>query len=131
MALLYFIVGFILFCILFSAVSGYFDRRRQRRLVAELALRLDFLMTRLDDIPLDLVAKEFRETKGRFLNSLATLKGRDDTIINRCPKCHDTLSVRNTSYHGKIFGCPNYPKCGHLIKVADLDSDSIEHLRVE
>jgi hypothetical protein len=107
------------------------DRRRRRRLIAGLAPRLDSLVARLDDIPSNLLDRDFRETKDLFLNSLATLKGRNDSIINICPKCHDTLTVRTTSYHGRIFGCPNYPQCGHLIKVANLNSEVFEHLRVE
>lgn len=131
MSLIYVIAPLIFVCIVFSAISRYFDRKRRKRLVTELGPRLDSLMARVDRIPSDLVANEFREAQAYFLDSLATLKGKHDFIVNRCPKCQDTLSVRTTSYHGRIFGCPNYPKCRHLIKVADLNPDNFDHLIVE
>jgi len=126
-----YIFGLILFYILYSVVSGYLHRRRQRRLVVELAPKLDSLIHRIDEIPIGTVSKEFRETKELFYNSLATLKGTDNSTINRCPKCHDTLSLKTTLSYGKIFGCPNYPRCRHLVKVVDLDCHVFDHLRVE
>lgn len=131
MSLIYVIVVLIFVFFVFSAVSGHLERRRRKRLVTELAPRLASFIARVDRIPGDLFANEFGEARSHFLQSLATLKGKNDLIINRCLKCQDTLSVRTTSYHGRIFGCPNYPKCRHLIKVADLDPKDFDHLVVE
>jgi hypothetical protein len=131
MSLIYIIISLVFVFIIFLTVSGYLERRRQELLVSELAPRLNTLIARIDQIPYDLINNEFGDARSSFLQSLATLKDKNDFVFNRCPKCQETLSVRITSYHGKILGCPNYPKCSYFIKVADIDSKDFNHLLVE
>ena len=44
-------------------------------------------------------------------------------IEKKCPKCDSNLVLRSSIY-GKFFGCSKYPKCKHIEKIENKDSEN-------
>jgi hypothetical protein len=61
------------------AISIYCERRKQRRLAAELAPRLDALIGRVNHIPIDKLQTEFQAMKTQYMQSLVTLTRHSST----------------------------------------------------
>jgi len=131
MKVLLIIGGVILFFYLLDKFHDYRDRRREEQLAKQIGPKLDELLDRITSVDTVEISSELNGLKYKFTNQLAILKDENNTVLNLCPKCGDTLKVKNTGYYGKIFGCPNYPKCRHLKKVADLEPDTFDSLKVE
>ncbi len=122
------VVGIILLFCATSAIAEHVRVRREQRLINDLEPKFAELFSRLSNIPGAKLQEELRHVKGQFSQSLATLTDDQGQVLNRCAKCADTLVVRNTAYHGKILGCPNYPKCRHLVKAASLNPSAPDEI---
>ncbi|MBI5376378.1 MAG: topoisomerase DNA-binding C4 zinc finger domain-containing protein [Candidatus Schekmanbacteria bacterium] len=125
------IIGIIVFFYLVLLISNYCERKRQEKLIKKLGPKLDNLLTRVEAIETVVLVKEINHIKQRFFKTLAKLKEENGEYINICPKCGDTLAVKDTAYYGKIFGCPNYPNCRYLVKVADKNANTFDLITVD
>lgn len=112
------------------AIVNHLRRRRREKLsAAELGPIVVSLTHRLNMIDKGNLTSELKETKERLDASYATLL-HSDKVINRCPNCQSTLTVRRTTYYGTILGCPKYPACRYMIKLRDLSDLTFGKLRV-
>lgn len=129
MELILVFAGLLLLSYILGKVS---DRRRYRReceLVDELAPDLASLVDNADGIDIQELRSRLEATKNLLARHMAVLVDSEGEVINRCPKCGATLTLRNTKYYGQILGCPNYPDCRHYLRVADLDRTVLPRLQ--
>ena len=130
MNFLFILIIFAVCIFLFVKISNYFKRKRENKFAEEFLPEVDALLVDLEAKEIDILRSDLRSIKDTFDNQLAILEDEKGNILNICPKCGDTLTIRNTKYYGEIIGCPNYPKCRYLIKVRDLNLCILDFLRI-
>ncbi len=111
-------------------ISEKLAEKREEKKSAGLMPKLDEILGRAVLIEQTEPRSSFDQTRKMFNNSLAVIR-EGERNISICPKCGDTLTVRNTGYYGKILGCPNYPRCRFLIKSSELNLTEIESLSLD
>ena len=99
-------------------------------MVAEFAPKLMDLEKKLTGIQIQSITSDFENIQRKLRSQFVALKDEKGNVVNICPKCGDTLKVKTTMYYGKIFGCPNYPKCRHLIKWSDCRPETFNALQI-
>lgn len=121
------IIGIIiLILIIWGIVAGIFDSIRQKRheeeMIKNIGPSLEKGLSELEASTTDinLISKKLKELKEFFEENKIILKNEDNEVINICPKCGDTLTVKTVNWYGRILGCPNYPECHYLKKVKDI-----------
>ena len=129
------IIGIIiLIFVIWGVISGIVNSIKQKRceeeIVRNVGPTLEKGLSRLEDSAMDiiLVSKKVKELSNLFEKNKIILKNENDEIINICPKCGDTLTVKSVNWYGKILGCPNYPKCHYLKKVKDIKEGTFYNL---
>lgn len=128
-----FLVILIIFAVcifLFVKISNFFERKRENKFAEEFLPEVDALLADLEGKEIDILRSDLRSIKDTFDNQLAILEDAKGNILNICPKCGDTLTIRNTKYYGEIMGCPNYPKCRYILKVRDFNLCILDFLRI-
>lgn len=130
MKILLIIVSIYLFFYICGKISDFLYGKR---LVKEFEPKVDDLIDEVKPIYQNAptLKEELAMLQVKLQENIAVLKDDKGNILNICPKCGDTLAVRDTIHYERIFGCPNYPKCRHLIKVSDLDFDSFDSIEVK
>lgn len=129
------IIGIIiLIFIIWGTISGISTSIKQKRYEKEIirdvgpALEKGLSELEASATDIDLINKKVKELKEFFEENKIILKNKNDEVINICPKCGDTLTVRTVNWYGRIFGCPNYPECRYLKKVEDIKEGTFYNL---
>jgi predicted RNA-binding Zn-ribbon protein involved in translation (DUF1610 family) len=129
------IIGIIiLILIIWGVISGIRTSIRKKRyeekIIRDVGPVLEKALSELEvsATDIDFISKKVKELKGFFEENKIILKNENDEVINICPKCGDTLTVRTVNWYGKIFGCPNYPECHYLKKVKDIKEGTFYNL---
>jgi hypothetical protein len=112
-----------------DAVSERRRKKREDQLANEYGPKLIELEKRLDSVGIASVKRQLHSVQHQLESQLTVLEDENGKIINICPKCGDTLKIKMTNYYGKILGCPNYPKCRHMIKWSDCKPEMFYTLR--
>ena len=128
--LLILLIIFLIFFLL-GKINDFRIRKREKQIAQEFGSRADSLLEDISHIDIEMIHSRINSIKNAFFNSLVILQDKDGIILNLCPKCHDTLIVRKTQYYGKILGCPNYPSCRHLVRVASLKPHIFHELNIK
>jgi len=120
----------ILVLIIWGVISGIVNSIKQKRYEEEIARHVGPALEKgLSELESATdISKKVKELKEIFEKNKIILKNGNDEVINICPKCGDTLTVRTVNWYGKIFGCPNYPECHYLKKVKDIKEDTFYNL---
>jgi len=129
------IIGIIiLIFIVWGIISGIINSVKQKKydeeIVKNIGPALEKGLSELETLAADMnfINKKVKELKELFEKNKIIIKNENDEIINVCPKCGDTLTVRTVNWYGKILGCPNYPECHYLKKVTDIKEGTFYHL---
>lgn len=122
------ILTIILIFYLAAKIIEFRDRKRHKLIAQEFGPRVDVLLTEISNTDINFLKFQLDSIKKIFMDHLVILEDDDGNILNLCPKCGDTLTVRQTRYYGKILGCPNYPNCRHLVRVDSLDPNIFHSL---
>jgi hypothetical protein len=125
------ILIFITWGVISGIVNSINQKRYEEEIVRDVGPTLEKGLSGLEDSTMDiiLVSKKVKELSNLFEKNKIILKNENDEMINICPKCGDTLTVKTVNWHGKIFGCPNYPKCHYLKKVKDIKEGTFHNLQ--
>jgi len=129
------IIGIIiLIFIVWEIISGIINYIKQKRydeeIIKNVGPALEKGLSELETLAIDMnfINKKVKELKELFEKNKIIIKNENDEIINICPKCGDTLTVRTVNWYGRILGCPNYPECHYLKKVKDIKEGTFYHL---
>lgn len=122
MELIGIIILIIIWGIISSIISSIKQKRYEKEIVRDFGPVLEKWLSELDASATDInfFGNKVKELKDSFEENKIILKNEKDEIINICPKCGDTLTVKTVNWYGRIFGCPNYPKCHYLKKVKEI-----------
>ena len=123
----------ILILIIWGVISGIINSIKQKRyeeeIVRDVGPALEKGLSELESATdINFISKEVKELKEIFEKNKIILKNENDEVINICPKCGDTLTVRTVNWYGRIFGCPNYPECHYLKRVKDIKEGTFYNL---
>jgi len=124
------ILTIILIFYLTAKIIEFRDRKRHKLIAEEFGPKVDALLIDISHTDIIFLKSQLESIKREFMDHLVILEDYDGNILNLCPKCGDTLTVRQTRYYGKILGCPNYPNCRHLVRVDSLDPNIFHLLKV-
>jgi len=125
------IISTLIICgIISSIVNSVNQKRYEKEIVRTVGPILEKGLSELEDTAIDisLVSKKVKDLNDLFEKNKIVLKNENEEMINICPKCGDTLTVKTVNWYGKIFGCPNYPKCHYLKKVKDIKEGTFYNL---
>lgn len=112
--------------IIWSIISGITNSIRQKNheeeIIKNIGPSLEKGLSELEASAADLniISNKIEELKKKVEKNRITIKSESGEVINICPNCGDTLTVKTVNWHGRILGCPNYPKCHYLKKVRDI-----------
>ena len=126
------IIGFIAFMVFYvikAIITSLIETISNKRYEKKVEPQVNQLINKVDSLDFSEIKTELDKIKIDFDNRLSSLKLNED-LINKCPSCGDTLTIKNTSYYGKIISCPNYPKCRYKIKISDIDLSLINKLKI-
>ncbi|MDP8202341.1 MAG: topoisomerase DNA-binding C4 zinc finger domain-containing protein [Candidatus Tenebribacter burtonii] len=123
------IVGCIVIFLIYIYIADLIDRFRDKKYEKKIEPRVEQLLSKVNTLDFSKIHNDLNEIKNDFDNRLTLLK-LDNDVINKCPNCGDTLTIKSTSYYGKIISCPNYPKCLYKVKISDIDLSSINKLEI-
>lgn len=124
----------ILILIVWGIISGINTSIKQKRYEQELikdvgpALEKGLSELEVSATDINFVTKKVKGLKELFEKNKIILKNENDEVINICPECGDTLTVKTVNWYGRIFGCPNYPECHYLKRVKDTKEGTFYNL---
>ncbi len=129
------IIGLILLFLLFSWIWAIVDSIKQKKHDKEMARSvgptLEKALSELEDSATDinLINERLKKLNNFFEKNKIVLKNENDKVINICPKCGDTLTVKTEKHRGRIIYCPNHTECNYLTKkVEDIKEGSFHNI---
>lgn len=119
----------IIWGVISSIINSIKQKRYEEEIVRDVGPTLEKGLSELESATdINFISKEVKELKEIFEKNKIILKNKNDEVLNICPKCGDTLTVRTVNWYGRIFGCPNYPECHYLKKVKDIKEGTFYNL---
>lgn len=119
----------IIWGVISSIINSIKQKRYEEEILRDVGPTLEKGLSELESATdINFISKEVKELKEIFEKNKIILKNENDEVINICPKCGDTLTVRTVNWYGRIFGCPNYPECHYLKKVKDIKEGTFYNL---
>lgn len=124
------ILIFLVWGIISSIINSIKQKKYEEEIVLNLGPSLENGLSALEASAIDInfIKNKAKELKEVIEKNKIILKNENDEVINICPKCGETLTVKTVNWHGRIFGCPNYPQCHYLIKVKDIKEGTFYNL---
>lgn len=128
------IIIIIVVMILIGVVSNFIDSVKRKKIEKETAEKLGPILEKalaiINTADIEEFEKRIKTLEDNFTNELVILENEEGKPINICPKCGDTLTAKDTAWHGRIFGCPNYPNCHYFVKVKEIKTGTFYRLNV-
>lgn len=106
-------------------------KKNEKEMAEKLGPILDKACESVNARNIEDLKRQLRVFKDNFTDELVVLQDEKDKSINICPRCGDTLTVKDTSWHGRIIGCPNYPNCGYFEKVSEIKPEIFYELNIK
>ena len=128
----------ILIIVLPMALFAIFDfirsarrKRLEKEMAEKLGLLLDEALMTINATHIKTIKKQLKVLKDDFKRCSVILEDSQGSSLNICPKCGDTLTIKDTAWHGRIIGCPNYPNCRYFKKVDEIKSGTFYELNIK
>lgn len=112
-------------------VAAHRERKRAEKSARVLSPKVRELIAVAESVDVDSLGHDAASLNEAVDERLVALLDSRGSAVNLCPRCGDTLTLRSTVRYGEILGCPNYPRCRHLVRVSDLRAEDFLSLRVE